>query len=55
MSDYEKRKQAQEWIAEKIHKHSNGQKTSEQAHKEAAEIARDTDKKQSDSKRKKGG
>ena len=45
MSDYEKRKNAQEWVAQKIKESSGGRISSEEAHKESARIARDTDAK----------
>jgi len=51
--DYEKRKNAQEWIAEKITKH-NG-KSSEEAHRESAKIAREQDAKNANKPTKKKG
>jgi hypothetical protein len=53
VSKYEQRKNAVDWLAERIKRHSNT--TSEKASEQAAEIARKTDNKNdSTPKRKKG-
>ncbi len=44
-ADYETRKKAQEWVAEKLKQHTG--KSSEEAHRESARIARETDAKNS--------
>lgn len=46
-SDYEKRKRAQEWVAERMRKSGVD---SEKAHKESARIAREQDAKNAEKK-----
>lgn len=48
MSDYEKRKRAQEWVAERMQRSSGGRISSEEAHKESARVAREQDAKNAD-------
>lgn len=45
MSDYEKRKQAVEKLANEMVRHSGGKISSDKAAQDAAKIARDTDSK----------
>lgn len=45
MSDYEKRQQAVEKLARDMVKHSGGRISSDQAARDAAKVARDTDSK----------
>ncbi len=50
MSDYERRKEAADFVARKIVENSRGKVNSDEAHKKAAEIAREQDKKTSNKK-----
>ncbi len=49
-ADYEKRKKAQEFIAERMKNSSGGKIDSDQAHRDSAKIAREQDAKNANNK-----